>query len=291
MTIIDIKYGGQSLKIKKFDIKTIPDNVTIAMIAKRASGKSYLTREILFHKRSIPITIAISKTEKLNKFYADFIPDLFIYNEYNNNILNSLYKRQSLVFEDNERHVKEGKSVKDSRAMLIMDDCMSSKGTWVKEQPISELFFNGRHHHLSLILTMQFPLGIPPEMRSNFDYIFLLADDFISNRKRIYDHYAGMFRDFNTFQQVFLELTENYGCMVINNRVHSKDITEKVFWYKAKDTPEFMMGSKNYKKFHNKNYDKNWNKKAYAYDPDILLSKKQNDSKLVIEKVNDKLSE
>jgi hypothetical protein len=239
MTVIDIKYGGHSLKIKRFDIKSMPDNVTIAMIAKRASGKSYLTREILFHKRSIPTIVAISKTEKLNKFYADFIPDLFIYDEYNNTILNRLYQRQAKISEDNEKKVKEGKSMKDPRAMIIMDDCMSSKATWVKEQPISELFFNGRHHNLSFILTMQFPLGIPPEMRSNFDYIFLLADDFISNRKRLYDHYAGMFPDFNTFQQVFLELTENYGCMVINNMVHSKDITEKVFWYKAKDTPEF----------------------------------------------------
>ena len=287
MTVIDIKYGGHSLKIKRFDIKSMPDNVTIAMIAKRASGKSYLTREILFHKRSIPTTVAISKTEKLNKFYADFIPDLFIYDEYNNTILNRLYKRQALISEDNEKKVKEGKTTKDARAMLIMDDCMSSKGSWVKEQPISELFFNGRHHNLSFILTMQFPLGIPPEMRSNFDYIFLLADDFISNRKRLYDLYAVMFPDFNTFQQVFLELTENFGCMVINNRVHSKDITEKVFWYKAKDTPEFTMGSKNYKKFHSRNYDKNWNKKIDVYDPSMMLSKKKNDSKIVIEKVKD----
>ena len=29
--------------------------------------------------------------------------------------------------------------------------------------------------------------------------------------------------------------------MVINNRVHSKDITEKVFWYKASDHPSFRL--------------------------------------------------
>lgn len=287
MTVKDIRYGGHSLKIKRFDIKSMPDNVTIAMIAKRASGKSYLTREILFHKRDIPTTIAISKTEKLNKFYADFIPDIYIFDEYDNKILNKIYQRQSLMNDDNNEKKKEGKKMKDPRAMLIMDDCMSSKGSWVKEQPITELFFNGRHHNLSFILTMQFPLGIPPEMRSNFDYIFLLADDFISNRKRLYDHYAGMFPDFNTFQQVFLDLTENYGCMVINNRVHSKDITEKVFWYKAKDTPDFTMGNKLYKKFHSKKYDKNWNKKMEVFDPSLMMSKKRQDSQFTIEKVKD----
>ena len=51
-------------------------------------------------------------------------------------------------------------------------------------------------------------MGIPPEMRSNFDYIFLLAEDFISNRKRLYEHYAGMFPNFDIFQQVFTEVTK-----------------------------------------------------------------------------------
>jgi len=285
MTTRDIKYGRNTLKISKFDIKSMPENVTIAMIAKRASGKSYLTKEILYHKRDIPLTIAISKTEKLNKFYADFIPDIYIYDEYDNTILNNIYRRQSLMSEDNEQKIKDGKNIKDPRTMLIMDDCMSSKGSWVKEQPIAELFFNGRHHNLSFILTMQFPLGIPPEMRSNFDYIFLLADDFISNRKRLYDHYAGMFPDFNTFQQVFLDLTEKYGCMVINNRIHSKDITEKVFWYKARETPEFTMGSKLYKKYHGKKYDINWNKKIQVFDSSMLGSKKKQGTKIIIEKI------
>ena len=31
----------------------------------------------------------------------------------------------------------------------------------------------------------------------------------------------------------FLQVTDNYGCMVINNRLRSSDI-EKVFWYKKK---------------------------------------------------------
>ena len=123
---------------------------------------------------------------------------------------------------------------------------------------------------------MQFALGIPPEMRSNFDYIFLLAEDFISNRKRLYDHYAGMFPTFDMFQQVFLDVTEDYGCMVIDNRVHSKDITKKVFWYKAKSTPNFKMGSKNYRKYHRKNYDSEWNKQIKTFDAASFVKKKTN---------------
>ena len=280
----NVKYGRSRLKIKKFDIKSMPDNVTIAMIAKRGSGKSFLTRELLFHKRHIPTTIAISKTELLNRFYGDFIPDIYIYENYSNELLGKIYTRQSKIFEDNESRVKDGKKPKDDRLMLIMDDCMSSKGSWIKDQNVLELFFNGRHHHISFILTMQFALGIPPEMRSNFDYIFLLAEDFISNRKRLYDHYAGMFPSFDIFQQIFLDITDNYGCMVIDNRVHTKDITKKVFWYKAKETPSFVMGNRNYKKFHKKNYNKSY-KTSGTNKNDLSLLKKRNNYKILVEKI------
>ena len=281
----DIRLGSSRLRIKKFNIATMPDNVTIAMIAKRASGKSFLTREILYHKQKIPSTIAISKTEKLNKFYGEFIPDIYIYDNYNTSILNRIFARQQKISDDNSERKREGKKLKDSRMFLLMDDCMSSKGSWVKEEQILELFFNGRHHKISFILTMQYAIGIPPEMRSNFDYIFLLAEDFISNRKRLYEHYAGMFPSFDVFQQVFTQVTADYGCMVINNRVHSTDITEKVFWYKAKETPDFTMGSKKYKKFHKKHYDKKWDKRIEVFDPSSLGTKKKNTSKLIIEKI------
>ena len=119
----------------------MPDNVTIAVIAKRASGKSYLTREILFHKKDIPTTMAISKTEKLNKFYGEFIPDVYIYDNYNSSILNRLFSRQQKMNDDNRARKKNGKKVKDDRVILIMDDCMSSKGTWVKEEQIFVRYF------------------------------------------------------------------------------------------------------------------------------------------------------
>ena len=56
--------------------------------------------------------------------------------------------------EDNKKRIKDGKKPKDDSIMLIMDDCMSDK-RWLKDPNIAEMFFNGRHHHLSFILTMQ----------------------------------------------------------------------------------------------------------------------------------------
>lgn len=285
MTAKEVGFGAAKLPIKKFMINEMVEHCTIAMIAKRATGKSFLTREIMYQKKNIAAAVAISRTEKLNGFYTDFIPDSYIYSEYSSDILSRIYQRQAQMNEDNKIRVKDGKKSKDDSIMLIMDDCMSDK-KWLKDPNIAELFFNGRHHHLSFILTMQYAVGIPPEMRSNFDYIFLLAEDTINNRKKLYEHYAGMFPTFDIFQQVFSDLTENYGMMVINNRVHSKNITDKVFWYRAKPVSTFQVGGTKFRKFHDEKYDSEWNRRLELFDPNSLYSNKRNSIRVNVQKLS-----
>ena len=135
---------------------------------------------------------------------------------------------------------------------------------------------------------MQHPLGISPELRCNFDYIFLLAEDFISNMKKIYDHYAGMFPNFESFKQVFSSLTEDFGSMVISNRGARKTFLEKVFWYKAPEIKEVKIGCKQFRKFHEKNYNAEWRSRHNAFDiQEYCMRKKKDKSKLKIDKVPD----
>jgi hypothetical protein len=103
-----IGFGASRLQLKRFPIEKMARSCTIAMVAKRASGKSYLTREIMYHKRKIP-TVVISRTEKLNKFYGEFCPDTYIYDQFDTEILSRIYERQSKLNQDNEKRKKEGK--------------------------------------------------------------------------------------------------------------------------------------------------------------------------------------
>lgn len=246
---------------KKFNVSSIQDHSSICMIAKRNSGKSWLVRDIIYNKRDIPAFVVIAPTDKLSGFYNEFIPSTFIHYEYDTHVLTKIFKRQELMIQKNKERKKEGKSLIDTRLMLIMDDCLASKQIWAKDQNISELLQNGRHYHITYILTMQYSLGVSPELRSNFDFIFLLGEDFVSNQKRLYDHYAGMFDSFDIFKKVFIAVTDNYACMVLNSQVKSKEITEKVFWYKAKVHEKFHVGGSRYIEFHKTNYNNNWKNK------------------------------
>jgi hypothetical protein len=246
-----------SLKIREFSLNWMCTNPSICMIAKRGSGKSWVVRSILKHFRDIPGGVIISPTDKMSGFYNKFFPDVYIHHEYQSDILKRMFFRQTKLIETSKEKIKKGKKV-DPRAILVMDDCLSSKGAWMKDDFIREIFMNGRHFFIMYILTMQFPLGITPELRSNFDYIFLLADDFISNQKRLYDHYAGMFPNFDSFRQVFINLTGDFGSMVIVNRGNRSHILDKVFWFKSDNEEISSIGCKQFQKFHSNNYNKDW---------------------------------
>ncbi|CAH6421609.1 VV A32-like packaging ATPase [uncultured virus] len=281
----NVEVDGSTVPIRPFLLDSMVPNPSICMIAKRGSGKSWVVRSLLKHFKHIPGGIIIAPTDKMSAFYGKFFPDLFIHYEYNSNIIERLLGRQDKIIEKCKMKLKEGKKV-DPRAFLVMDDCLSSKGNWMRDQPIMEIFMNGRHYYIMYVLTMQFPLGITPELRCNFDYIFLLGEDFISNQKRIFDHYAGMFPDFPSFKQVFTDLTNDYGCMVISNRGARKNFFDKIFWYKADDGKIGSMGSKQFNDFNQNNYNKEWKNKTREFDlSKIAGENKKNKTKIKVEKV------
>ncbi len=105
---------------------------------------------------------------------------------------------------------------------------------------------NGRHFKILFMITMQYALGIPPNLRTNIDYVFILRENYVSNRKKLYEHYAGMFPNFEMFCQVMDQCTENFECLVINNNAKSNKLHEQVFWYKAEPHDDVKLGSREY---------------------------------------------
>ena len=91
-----------------------------------------------------------------------------------------------------------GNSKTDPRLVTILDDCLYDD-RWTKDKAIKTIFMNGRHYKILFLVTMQYPLGIPPSLRCNIDYVFILRENIMNNRKRIYDNYAGMFPTFDVF--------------------------------------------------------------------------------------------
>ena len=94
-------------------------------------------------------------------------------------------------------------------------------------------------------------------MRTQIDYCFILRETIVSNRKRLYEHYAGMFPSFEIFSQVMDQCTENFECLVIDNTSKSNSITEQCFWYKADNHTPFKLGAPEFWQYHSQNYGEN----------------------------------
>ncbi len=241
-----------TLELKKFDMKNISfkpnenKGPVVVLIGKRDTGKSFLVRDLLYYQQDIPIGTVISGTEEGNGFYAKMVPKLFVHHEYNSAIIENILKRQRTVLKQIKKEMETYKrSTIDPRAFVILDDCLYDN-TWSRDKLMRLLFMNGRHWKVMLVITMQYPLGIPPTLRTNIDYVFILRENYIANRKRIYENYAGMFPTFESFCQVMDQCTENYECLVINNNSKSNKLHDQVFWYKADNHGDFRLGSKEF---------------------------------------------
>jgi len=241
-----------TLELKKFDMKSISfkpnenKGPVVVLIGKRDTGKSFLVRDLLYYQQEIPIGTVISGTEEGNGFYAKMVPKLFVHNEYNTAIIENILKRQRTVLKQIKKEMETyKKSTIDPRAFVILDDCLYD-ATWTRDKMMRLLFMNGRHWKVMLVITMQYPLGIPPTLRTNIDYVFILRENYIANRKRIYENYAGMFPTFESFCQVMDQCTENFECLVIHNNSKSNKLNDQVFWYKADNHNDFRLGSKEF---------------------------------------------
>lgn len=244
--------AASAVKLRKFNMKDVPQDAVVIFIGRRRTGKSTLVRDLLFHHQNLPMGTVISGTEESNAFYSTIVPPMFIHGEYQPPIIANYVKRQKIIMAKIQQQEQAaagripGQSVGprqnlDPRSFLIMDDCLYDD-SWLHDRNIRYLFLNGRWLKCFFIITMQYPLGIPPVLRTNVDYVFILREPYPSNRKRIYENFGGAFPNFEFFCQIMDQCTENFECLVVNNNTRSNKLEDAIFWYKAEIHGEFRIG-------------------------------------------------
>ena len=215
----------------------------MVVIGKKDTGKSFLVRDILANTQSyFPVGTVISGTELANEFFQHMVPSKLIHDKYRPEIVSNVIKRQLGIktARNTDKKSRGGNSSVDPRAFLILDDCLYDN-SWINQESTRYIFMNGRHIDMMTIITMQYPLGISPNLRTNVDFIFILRENITRNRRIIYENYAGMFPTYEMFSQFMDQCTEDFNCLVICNGIQSNKLEDQVFWYKASDHPPFKL--------------------------------------------------
>lgn len=258
-----------NIQLKKFKPESMADDKVCVFIGKRGTGKSTLVTDILYHKRHIQAGIVMSATEEGNHHYQQYVPDLFIYGDYDREAIEKVLQRQKNLV---------GKGINDKNAFILLDDCMYDR-KFMKDVCIRQCFMNGRHWKLFFMLTMQYCMDLTPDLRANVDYVFILRENVIQNREKLYKSFFGIFPTFDMFNQVMTACTENYECLVLDNTSKSNKLQDCVFWYKAKVHNNFRIGSPALWQFHKQNYNPKYEREKQL-DPKMIAKK----TALVIDK-------
>ena len=220
----------------------------IVIVGKPNTGKSTLIASILYAKKHIfPVGMVMSGSEDSNGFYRKIFPSTFVFNEYSEEKIEELIKRQKIA----KTHLK------NPWAVLLLDDCTDKPSVFNTELQHS-LYKKGRHLKLWYILSLQYAMDIKPVIRTNVDGIFLLREPLLKNRKSLWENYASIIPDFALFCQLMDDLTDDYTAMYIHNSGRSNEWQDCVFWYKASLTfqeNDFKLGCPEYKQFHFDRYN------------------------------------
>lgn len=230
------KGGKTEFVIKKHEHKTIPKGSVCVLIGRRGSGKSVTVKSLCYHFRNVPHFIVLSKTERNNKFFGDFVPERCIVHEWDKNLLSRLFATQDNLIK------KYGKDDPRTHVVLVIDDFLYDKKLW-KQKEVMELMMNGRHRNITVIFTVQYAIGIGPEIRSQIDFAFIYAQETISEKKKVFEHFVCSFDRLSQFTAVLDAVTENFQCLVANRQQKSRNIEQKIFRYKAPmNIPPFKVG-------------------------------------------------
>jgi hypothetical protein len=160
---------------------------------------------------------------------------------------------------------KESYHKSKNDAFVLLDDCMYDK-KMIRDPNIRGIFMNGRHWRLLFILTMQYCMDLPPDLRANIDFVFVLRENIVQNQDKLYKNFFGIFPDAATFREVMNSCTEGYDCMVLDNTSRSNKIEDCIFWYRAKPDRQFKIGSRELWDFHKKNYNSKYQQVDEQFD-------------------------
>ena len=237
-----------SLQLHKFDPRgSLKKPFNMVILGHKHTGKSTLMRDILWnlHCNGFPRVVVFSGTEEGNEFYSSCIPSAYIHHGLDLDRLRYIVDTQRRVVTS----CKQAGISMDCRLVIVLDDLMYKRQV-TRTELFGELFMNGRHWQITLILTCQYIMLLDIACRGNTDYLICLRETIPKNRQKIYENYFGMFTKKSDFFHVLDSCTQDYECLVLDNTQPNTDIEKCIHWYKALiDIPPFIFGGKRFQVF------------------------------------------
>lgn len=236
----------EELSLRSFNMRDIclGSNFNAVIVGKKGSGKSTVIQDMMYYlsKSNVPRICVFSGTEVANGFYSQHVPPTFIFNgdDVQERLQSIMQHQIDLGIKKNVGEIDENT---DTRVVIILDD-LGFKKKLFGSDVMKEMFMNGRHHGIIMIIAIQYVKSLTPALRTNTDVVFVMKQNDSPSKQSLYESYFGIFDKPAEFRNVLEGCTENFSSMVMDNRgAPSSHIPNHVFWYKAKLGRKFKIGA------------------------------------------------
>jgi hypothetical protein len=184
-----------------------PDFV-IGFFGKRREGKTYAMRWILHNKRHMYPRGYVFTNTKINGFWQQMVPEAKVFNGYSPGIMDQITESQKALIEWMQKHPDQAQDV-NPYIFIVMDDCISQDLHHAEQ--LKNVFYNGRHLKMFLLISLQFAKGIPPGFRENCDMAILFRQHSIAQVEAVCENFLGHW-DKKTARKTLQESTWKDQC-------------------------------------------------------------------------------
>lgn len=231
------KPAYENIKLEPFDPCTMRTDGVILLVAPRRTGKSFMTHDLLYHvRRSYHRGLMFTKsgTEGDNSLKGVF-PKCFFFEKFDARKVLDILAQINAYKAWAAEHPEEPRMA--SGWFIFIDDFMND----VKELNVDgclEILVNrGRHGDVGVFITCQDAKNLPPDIRGNIDYAFILSQPSIKAVNRVYDEFAPPV-DKKVWNDILTRATENDGCLVLDRSARRADKMAQLKVYKACSIPK-----------------------------------------------------
>ena len=249
---LNTRIASANIKINKFDIAQIMSNESgslnspkIAIYGGTDHDRKVVIKNILNQMKNRLGIVFKNKKDK-SKYFENILSELFVYSGYNEQVLDRVFTRQSLIENKNKRTQEHWDPLKSrsmnekSQCFLVFDNCLSAKD--FKSKNMETLLFNGKNFRIPFIVSFPEYVAIPPDKHAQLDYVIILNQPkrfgYQKFVKNMYQYYGT--QDKKTFTSIYKTVTDRsengkVPCMVISNIYSSIDNTNNIYWDSYED--------------------------------------------------------
>lgn len=220
----------QEFDFKKFR-KEVPYGFTL-LCSKRKSGKTFSINRIIFDAyRDIDNFFVFSSTSDINGEYK-YINKRFHYKvEQAFEVIPKIFERQKQLKDLNKKN----------DVIIIFDDINIDSRYSAIGKLMDNIAIKGRHLHINCFVSVQDVRMVSPALHENTDLVILFKVNNERLRQVIKEYYLGHKLDKQEKEAVLsINKNKDFVAIIIANYMNKDD---NVFWYKARTTPDYKVGS------------------------------------------------